>query len=57
MLAAATVGWDGLNENGKPIEFSEQAAIELYTRYPLIKIQIDNALSDDTNFLQNAASD
>ena len=52
MLAACTKGWEGLTHEGAPLEFSEQKATWLYSRYPAIREQINRAIADRANFLQ-----
>lgn len=56
LLAAVTVGWSGIYEDKKPVEFSEKAAIDIYSRYPWLRNQLDEALADDANFLLSAQS-
>lgn len=36
LLARCTKGWEGLEEGGKPIPFSQKKAAELYEQYPEI---------------------
>lgn len=52
LLAACTVGWDGIILDGKPLDFSKDNAKELYTRFPWIKEQIDVAVGDRANFIK-----
>lgn len=54
LLAQCTLGWKGISEGSKVIEFSFDNAVSLYTRYNWIKEQIDNAISDRANFFINA---
>lgn len=51
LLAAATRGWKGMQLDGKPVEFSNEAARLLYMRFPWIREQVDQAISDRANFL------
>lgn len=50
MLAACTLGWDGLVENGKEVEFSKAKAKHIYVKYPWIREQVDAFISDRSNF-------
>lgn len=54
LLAECTVGWEGIVENGKPIEFSKEAAASLYMNYRWIREQVDQSIGDRANFLQSA---
>ena len=51
ILAACTIGWTGLVENGKEIPFSESNARALYKKYPWMKDQVDAAIGDRALFL------
>lgn len=52
LLAKCTVGWSGLAEDdGTPIPFSQDRAIDIYMRYPRIRDQINTAMADPANFL------
>lgn len=51
MLAACTLGWSGLNHDGKPVPFSTEKAKEVYSQYPAIRDQINLAIADRANFL------
>lgn len=50
-LAVCTVGWSGVVLNGKELEFSHDAAVDLYVSYPWIKEQVDAFIGDRANFL------
>jgi len=50
MLAAITTGWAGLEEDGKEIEFSEDAAYDLYLKHSWIAEQVDQFILDRANF-------
>lgn len=49
-LARATVGWSGIVVDGKELEFSEEAARELYKRFKWIRGQAAVFISDRANF-------
>lgn len=51
LIVAATVSWRGIEMGGKELPFSEAAARQLYTDYPAIREQVEQAMSDRTNFL------
>lgn len=50
LLAACTLGWVGIEEGGKAIEFSRDAAYDLYMRFPWIREQVDTFIGDRANF-------
>ena len=57
LLAACTIGWENISE-GKdaeqkdiPYPFTPENAVALYTKYPWIKEQVDQAFSDRKNFV------
>lgn len=50
MLAALTVSWTGLSENGEPLVFSKQAASEIYFKYSWLRDQVDSFVNDRQNF-------
>lgn len=51
MLAKCTLGWRGLTEGGKEVEFSYAKAVDLYVKYPRIRDQINAAIADTANFV------
>jgi len=53
LLAKCTLGWENVDKNGKPWEFSQDAAQEVYESYPIIKSQVFTALFDRAAFLGN----
>lgn len=54
LVAAATAGWSGITENGKTIEFSQAAAVYIYTKYIWIREQAEAAIYSRANFLPSA---
>ncbi len=52
LLAACTTGWENMLLEGKQVPFSRKAAIDIYTRFPWIKEQIDNAVGDRALFMK-----
>lgn len=51
LLAACTMGWTGVVLDGKDVPFSTENAIDIYTRFPWIREQVDIAMGDRSNFL------
>lgn len=52
ILAACTVGWENVEDpKGKEIKFSDDAAREVYRRYPHIRGQVDAFISRQANFI------
>lgn len=50
MLAECTIGWAGIEEEGETLEFSKDAAFDLYMKYPWIREQCDEFIGDRANF-------
>lgn len=51
-LATLTTGWTGINDDDdKPIDFSKEKAIELYSQYPIIFNTVERFCSDVGNYL------
>lgn len=53
-LADITVGWEGAELAGKPYEFSEDNALELYKKSGAIASQVDLRLAEADSFLLDA---
>ena len=49
-----TIGWENLSLDGKPVEFSEDAAIAIYRKYPSILDEVTEFLKDRANFFAQA---
>lgn len=49
-LAACTISWEGVVEDGKAVEFSKEAAASLYLKYGWLRDQVDRFIGDRTNF-------
>jgi hypothetical protein len=47
----ATLGWSEMTIEGKPVEYSQENAIRLYTRYPEILRQVTVFIKEAANFL------
>ena len=54
VLAAVTIGWKNLQENGVDLEFSEGTARKIYTDYRWIADQVVAHVENRNNFLPNA---
>jgi hypothetical protein len=51
IIAKATTGWSGmLDSKDKPIEFSLENVIDLFTKYPVAREQAEQAIGDRTRF-------
>lgn len=50
LLAALTIGWEGIESGNKAIEFSFEAAADLYEQQPWLRDQIDRFVADRGNF-------
>jgi len=54
MLAACTTGWDGIDANGEKLEFSTEAAFQMYMDHIWIREQADIFIGDRANFFTKA---
>ena len=52
LLAACVVGWEGVEENGKPVEFSTAAVKKHLLRAKWVCEQISAQLDDQANFIK-----
>ena len=46
LLADCTKSWKGVEVDGKPVEFSQANAVEMYTKYPVLATQVLGAIHD-----------
>ncbi len=53
VLAACTLGWRGVVVDGAPLPCSRDNAIMLYTRFPWLREQVDQFVSDRSAYLQD----
>lgn len=53
VLAACTLGWRGVVVDGAPLPCSRDNAIQLYTRFPWLREQVDQFISDRSVYLQD----
>lgn len=52
-IAGCIIGWQGmLDSSGSEIQFGPEAALELVRRFPAIRAQIEDFVTDRANFLQ-----
>ncbi len=51
VLALATTDFKNIQLDGEALEYSKQAAIDLYRAYPWIKEQVDEAIVNRSDFL------
>lgn len=52
MLAKCTKGWKNIEEDGKPVEFSYDNAVRMYTDYPFLRKQVLEAIHDLRSMLE-----
>ncbi len=53
LLAACTKSWKGVIVDGKAVECTPENVAMIYERFPWIKEQVDTAIGDRANFIQN----
>ncbi|MFO0271362.1 MAG: hypothetical protein ACK53W_12610 [Gemmatimonadota bacterium] len=53
LLVAVTLGWTGIDLDGKPLPYSAANAKTLYTRCPWMREQADVFVGDRANFFRN----
>lgn len=53
LLVKATVGWKGVEEKGKPVEFTPENVARVYFEYAIIKEQVEKAIGDRSLFFVN----
>jgi len=51
-IAACITGWQNIDLDGKPLDFSKASAKTLLTRLPWLREQLDEAIADRANFLK-----
>jgi hypothetical protein len=53
LLAQMTTGWRGvIDSKGKEVPFTYEGAIFVYTRFPVIREQVDAAIVNRTHFIR-----
>lgn len=50
ITAAAIIGWDGMLERGRVVEYSPAAAVDIMRRAPIIRDQVATVSGDRANF-------
>lgn len=53
LLAKITQGWSGIQFEGKPLAFSYENAVKLYSELPWLKEQVDKFVADRSNFIKS----
>ena len=53
VLAACTLGWRGVIVEGAPLPCGRDNAVRLYTRFPWLREQVDQFVSDRSAYLQD----
>jgi hypothetical protein len=53
ITAAAIISWEGVVENGNPVELTKDSAVDLLTRYPFIYEQLAAAAGDRAGFIKS----
>ena len=53
VLAACTLGWKGVVVDGAPLPCGRDNAVMLYTRFPWLREQVDQFISDRSAYLQD----
>jgi hypothetical protein len=56
LFARVTVGWDGLTENGQPLEFNRENARRLYATFLFIREQVEAFTAERANFTKTVSS-
>lgn len=58
VMAKCTLDWQGIEDrNGEPIQMTEEAAADLYRRFPAIRGQIDAFITSRRNFMVASPQD
>ena len=53
ILAACTLSWKGVLVDGAPLPCSRDNAIKMYTRFPWLREQVEQFISDRSAYLQD----
>jgi hypothetical protein len=56
LLAAATLGWSGIEVDGQKLEFSTSVAQKFYARFRWVADQVDEFVAAKENFLPASSS-
>jgi len=52
LYAAMTISWNNMpNDDGKPLEFSRDAAVKLYSTFKDIRVQVGDFIGSSENFI------
>jgi len=52
LLAASTLGWEGMVYEGKELPFTRENAVMVYSKYPWVREQVDVAIGDRSLFIK-----
>lgn len=55
LLAACTLGWEGIEWKGAPLPFTQANAEMLYTELSWLRVQVDQFIGDRQNFFLTPA--
>lgn len=53
ITAASVISWNGIEENGKPVEYSAEAAEDIFRRFPFLYEQVADAVGDRSLFTKS----
>jgi hypothetical protein len=56
VLASVTLGWTGIEEDGREVPFSKSNAVRLYKTYPWLREQVDRFVGNRANFFRSVES-
>lgn len=56
LAAACTTGWNNIEQDGKAVPFSYEAAVEVYTKYPFVSTQVVRAIGNLEDMMGNLNS-
>jgi hypothetical protein len=54
ILASCAKGWENMSSKGKALEFSTEAALAVYKKSEVIRSQVDQYMTKQSNFLPDA---
>lgn len=56
LAAACTTGWTNIQQDGKDVPFSYEAAVEVYTKYPFVSTQVVRQIGNLEDMMGNLNS-
>lgn len=51
--AKLTLGWQNIEEDGKPLEFTKENAVKVFLKYRDIMRQVGDFIADKSNFIKS----